>query len=633
MKRIRIQLIFFCLFITGITCYSQSPNLISYQTVIRNGNNELVSNTTIGVRISILGGPEANVLVYQEEHTVKTNINGLAYLTIGNGKILNGLITSIDWSKGPYFIKSETDPTGGKNYTIVVLSQMLSVPYAIYSSTAEKLTGTLPETDPVFNGSIARGITATDTSYWNKKLNASDTSRMLANYIAGLNQKLNITDTAKMLTPYIRDADTSNMLTNYRTSINNKLDAKDTTLMLSNYLKKSDVITSGGVETDPVFNGSIAKGITAIDTSYWNKKLNTSDTSRMLANYRTSINNKLDAKDTSLMLSSYVKKSEGFNETDPVFNGSIAKGITATDTSYWNRKLNSLDTSRMLANYRTSINNKLDAKDTTLMLSNYLKKSEAVNESDPSFNGSIAKGITAIDTSNWNKKLSALDTSGMLANYRTSLNSKLNISDTTKMLSVYLKNTDTIQLSNKIQELVTKVGNLDSNSLNFNSSYNLKSFTVSQGETQIFIDTLKKDNETWEFQIFMECDGSSRCFESNCNTRKINIPISFLDANEIKLVDNSYFKSYKAIGGQAPEHLVGSLTSFDFIDKLYPLSNINNDIIYDNEAWRFNCLYNRFFEGNIFWNMKKNSIIKIKAIYSGGSPNYNTRMIIKILKR
>jgi hypothetical protein len=348
----------------------------------------------------------------QEEHTVKTNINGLAYLTIGNGKILNGLITSIDWSKGPYFIKSETDPTGGKNYTIVVLSQMLSVPYAIYSSTAEKLTGTLPETDPVFNGSIAKGITATDTSYWNKKLNSTDILGMLANYRTGLNQKLNITDTTKMLVPYLRDADTTNMLANYRTSINNKLDTKDTTLMLSNYLKKSEAI----------------------------------------------------------------------NEIDPVFNGSIAKGITPTDTSYWNKKLNSTDTS------------------------------------------------------------------GMLANYRTSLNSKLNSFDTTKMLSVYLRSTDTIQMSNKIQELVSKVSNLDSNNLNFNSSYTLKSFTVSKDETQIFTDTLLRDNEIWEFQIFMRCSYLGPCGVPYCDHIVVDMPISFLDANEIKLKDNSYFKSYKALG-------------------------------------------------------------------------------------
>jgi hypothetical protein len=126
--------------------------------------------------------------------------------------------------------------------------------------------------------------------------------------------------------------------------------------MLSNYLKKSEAITTGVVETDPVFNGSVAKGITAMDTSYWNKKLNTSDTSGMLANYRTSINNKLDAKDTTLMLSNYLKKSETINEIDPLFNGSIAKGITAIDTSNWNKKLSVSDTVGML----TGIQNKLD---------------------------------------------------------------------------------------------------------------------------------------------------------------------------------------------------------------------------------------------------------------------------------
>jgi len=415
MNRIRIHLILFSLLMAGITCYSQSPNLISYQTVIRNGNNELVSNTTIGVRISILGGPEANVLVYQEEHTVKTNINGLAYLTIGNGKILNGLITSIDWSKGPYFIKSETDPTGGKNYSIVVLSQMLSVPYAIYSSTAEKLTGTLPETDPVFNGSIAKGITATDTSYWNKKLNTSDTSRMLANY-----------------------------------------------------LKKSEAITTGGVETDPVFNGSIAKGITATDTSYWNKKLNSTDTSgmlanyrtglnqklnitdtakmlvpylrdadttNMLANYRTSINNKLDAKDTTLMLSNYLKKSEGLNESDPLFNVSIAKGITATDTSYWNKKLNSTDTSGMLANYKNTLNSKAPIN-------------------NPTFTGTVSGidknmiGLGNVDnTSDVNKPISLAT--------QSVINGKVNIADTAAMLANYLKKSDS--LYSNLDDLIEQI--------------------------------------------------------------------------------------------------------------------------------------------------------------------------------
>jgi hypothetical protein len=588
---------------TGISCYSQSPNLISYQTVIRNGNNELVSNTTIGVRISILGGPEANVLVYQEEHTVKTNINGLAYLTIGNGKILNGLITSIDWSKGPYFIKSETDPTGGKNYTIVVLSQMLSVPYAIYSSTAEKLTGTLPETDPLFNGSIAKGITAIDTSYWNKKLNSSDTSRMLANY-----------------------------------------------------LKKSDAIATGGVETDPVFNGSIAKGITATDTSYWNRKLNTSDTSgmlanyrtglnqklnitdttkmlvpylrdadttNMLANYRTSINNKLDAKDTTLMLANYLKKSEAVTssgiEIDPLFNASIAKGITGPDTSYWNKKLNTSDTSGMLANYRTSINNKLDTKDTTSMLANYLKKSEASSlvgvETDPVFNGSIAKGITASDTSYWNKKLNISDTSGMLDNYRVSLNNKIDKRDTTIMLSNYLKLNDTIIFSNRLDSLERKLQNMDSIYLiSTKNSFRLISDTINSNETKYRIDTLLSDNEIWEIQSFVSCSSNPDWLTYNFYG-----VVSFSDVNDLNYSNNSYIITQTRFVNENP-------LSGEKIFVFNPFSSNGESFVYElNGSCRKTA--NTQVSGKIFWNLKKNSVIKTKISYSG-----KDRFFVKTVK-
>ena len=34
---------------------AQVPNSFSYQMVIRNGNNELVANTTVGIRIGLLG--------------------------------------------------------------------------------------------------------------------------------------------------------------------------------------------------------------------------------------------------------------------------------------------------------------------------------------------------------------------------------------------------------------------------------------------------------------------------------------------------------------------------------------------------------------------------------------------------
>jgi len=107
----------------------QSSDKISYQAVIRNSNNQLVSNQPVGMVISILKGSADGAIIYSETQTAITNINGLVSVSIGNKENY----FSIDWADGPYFIKTETDPTGGVNYTITGVSQLLSVPYALYA--------------------------------------------------------------------------------------------------------------------------------------------------------------------------------------------------------------------------------------------------------------------------------------------------------------------------------------------------------------------------------------------------------------------------------------------------------------------------------------------------------------------
>ena len=86
------------------------------------------------MKISILTGSSTGTPVYVETHTATTNANGLVNLEIGDGAIVSGNFTGIDWSSGLYFIKTDTDPTGGTNYTIVGTSQLLSVPYSIHSN-------------------------------------------------------------------------------------------------------------------------------------------------------------------------------------------------------------------------------------------------------------------------------------------------------------------------------------------------------------------------------------------------------------------------------------------------------------------------------------------------------------------
>jgi hypothetical protein len=114
--------------------FAQAPQKMTYQSVVRNASNALVSNVLVGVKISVLQGSASGAASYVETQSVTTNANGLATFQIGNGTAVTGTMAAINWANGPYFIKTETDPTGGTNYTIVGTSELLSVPYALFSA-------------------------------------------------------------------------------------------------------------------------------------------------------------------------------------------------------------------------------------------------------------------------------------------------------------------------------------------------------------------------------------------------------------------------------------------------------------------------------------------------------------------
>ncbi len=149
-----------------VNLFAQIPEKISYQAVIRNADNELVTNQNISVQISILQNSAEGASVYTETHNPTTNSNGLVTLEIGSGTT-TGDFSAIDWAGGTYFIKTETGPTGSTNYTITGTSQVLSVPYALHAKTADNIIGTVSESDPLFTASVASGISSADTAKWN----------------------------------------------------------------------------------------------------------------------------------------------------------------------------------------------------------------------------------------------------------------------------------------------------------------------------------------------------------------------------------------------------------------------------------------------------------------------------------
>ncbi|NIJ46048.1 hypothetical protein FHR24_002526 [Wenyingzhuangia heitensis] len=159
----------------SINTWAQAPEKMSYQAVIRDTENNLVVNQNLGIQVSVLKGGQSGTAVYVERQTPTTNANGLVSLEIGTGNVSTGVFSNIDWSNDTYFIKTETDITGGTNYTITGTSQMMSVPYALYAKTSGSSSSNLPQTP-----------TAGDMTYWNgsswDKVAAPSESSMVLTY-------------------------------------------------------------------------------------------------------------------------------------------------------------------------------------------------------------------------------------------------------------------------------------------------------------------------------------------------------------------------------------------------------------------------------------------------------------------
>lgn len=132
MKKIIIVItaIVFC-----ISGFAQSPQKFSYQAVIRDNNNNLVTNAEISMIITILHGSSDGMAIYTNSIRPSTNANGLISIEIGDEASFN----SINWANGPFFIKTEFDPSGGSNYSVTAISQLLSVPYALHAKSVENI--------------------------------------------------------------------------------------------------------------------------------------------------------------------------------------------------------------------------------------------------------------------------------------------------------------------------------------------------------------------------------------------------------------------------------------------------------------------------------------------------------------
>lgn len=235
MRRFITFFVLNCLCVCSL--FAAIPKTLSYQAVVRDGNGNLITEQSILVSISIFLEDTSNV-VYQEQHLVTTNKNGLISLSIGK----EPSFSEINWSNGIYFIQCQFDLNNDGFYDLESCSPMQSVPYALY---AENISPTaLPswvyrEEKP---------------SYSYDEL---EDKPVIPSHLSELENDVD----------FLTVNDLPKQDSSFYKSVASQITSEDT---LSWNRKLS-------VESDPLFTSSLASQITSEDTMSWNRKLEVSD--------------------------------------------------------------------------------------------------------------------------------------------------------------------------------------------------------------------------------------------------------------------------------------------------------------------------------------------------------------------
>lgn len=166
MHRIILSLIL----IVPILTIAQAPEKINFQSILRNKEGVIWSNKSISLKIGIVEGGADGAVRYLESHTKTTDMSGLISLQIGTGNVLAGSFHHINWDTAPHYLRLEADFEGGNQFLVLGTQLFSSVPYALFANVADTTLHEKAEIDPMFNLSVAKGITQADTAYWNRKV-------------------------------------------------------------------------------------------------------------------------------------------------------------------------------------------------------------------------------------------------------------------------------------------------------------------------------------------------------------------------------------------------------------------------------------------------------------------------------
>jgi hypothetical protein len=134
MKHLKLLLLgFFFILILPQNLFSQAPDGVNYQAVVRGPLGLPLNAQPVDVRFNIRQGSPTGTSVFLEIHNTTTNQFGLINLELGS--VNNGAFSVINWGTGgAYYLQIEVD--AGSGFDDLGASQLLSVPYALFAKSA-----------------------------------------------------------------------------------------------------------------------------------------------------------------------------------------------------------------------------------------------------------------------------------------------------------------------------------------------------------------------------------------------------------------------------------------------------------------------------------------------------------------
>jgi hypothetical protein len=467
LKKILIALL---LCISASQSIAQNSNGIFFQAVARDNFSNPAKDRNIYVESSILQTTVNGTKVLVELHKTRTDAMGVFNITIGNGQRTGGSSTSIatiDWSKGPFYLNLKIAITPfsasdswdySKELVDIGTTSFGAVPFAFYSASSAKVSDKLDATDTTKMLAVyakAMSVKTLETSVATK-LTAADTLTMLAPYAKAaytidsnffrsqLATKLNITDTINYTKQKYTDS-----------AFSKKLNIADS----SSYVTPSK-LTANLFDQTPLTN-AIATKLNITDTinytkqkytdSAFSKKLNIADSisyvtpSKLTANLfdqtplKNAIATKLNIADSSqyvtpTKLASYYTSSAGSGttiDTASLSNRINLKASTSdvTNAIALNTSTIATNTNAITANTTAIAAEATTARAAELVLTNTLSSNTASISSNTV---SITANTTSIGNLNSNI---ASNTSSITANTADIITNRTNIATNTTAIT------------------------------------------------------------------------------------------------------------------------------------------------------------------------------------------------------